>query len=92
MVTLRQPSLEIARRNTPIVSQIKAIKQQHPFWGYRQIWVYLNYHDGIVIIKKRVYRLMREHQPLVKEHRVLKPKEPRTHPNLKRHALIKSGE
>ena len=74
MVTLRQPSLAVARRNTPIVSQIKAIKQQHPFWGYRRIWAYLNYHDGIVINKKRVYRLMRHHQLLVKEHRILKAK------------------
>ena len=66
MITLRLLSLAVARRNTPIVSQIKAIKQQHLFWGYRRIWGYLNYHDGIVINKKRVYRLMRQHQLLAK--------------------------
>ena len=74
MVTLRQPSLAIARRNTPIFSHIKVIQQQHPFWGYRRIWAYLIYHDGIVINKKRVYRLMQEHQLLVKAHRILKAK------------------
>ncbi len=74
MVTLRQSSLAVARRNAGIVNKIKTIKQRHPFWGYRRIWAYLNYHDGLSINKKRVYRLMREHQLLVKDHRLLKAK------------------
>lgn len=55
----------------PILLRIQAIKQNHPLWGYRRIWAYMRYRDGIVIGKNRVYRLMKENQLLVsKKHRL----------------------
>ena len=42
------------------------MKAEHPFWGYRRIWAHLRFVDGLLINKKRVLRLMREHGLLVK--------------------------
>lgn len=64
----------VARRNKTIVSRIKAIKCDHPFWGYRRIWAHLNFIDGMTINKKRVYRLMKEHRLLVSKNTALKAK------------------
>ena len=33
---------------------------QHPSWGYRRIWAWLVYRDGLTINKKKVARIMRE--------------------------------
>lgn len=74
MVRQRRPSLQIVIKNKSVVDKIKVIKQDHPFWGYRRVWAYLSYHCQIKINKKRVYRLMTEHDLLVKEHRILKAK------------------
>ena len=74
MVKLRQPSLKVAVRNDDLLTQIKAIKLNHPFWGYRRVWAYLKYHRNIKINKKRVYRLMQVNRLLVKERRILRAK------------------
>ena len=46
--------------NTAILGRIRALKGEHPFWGYRRIWAYLKYREGLPINKKRIYRLMKE--------------------------------
>ena len=48
-----------------LIERIKAIKLEHPFWGYRRIRAWLRYRDGIVINEKRVYRIMKENSLLV---------------------------
>lgn len=58
---MRNTSDSVALRNEYLVSNVKDIKAEHPFWGYQRLWAYLRYVDGIVVNKKRVYRLMREH-------------------------------
>lgn len=69
--------------NAPLVAKLQAIKADHPFWGYRRIWAYLRYVDGLVVNKKRILRVLREHQLLVPAHRVVKacrPPRPKPRP------------
>jgi len=63
---MRGQSVSVALRNEYILKRIKDIKAEHPFWGYRRVWAYLRYIDGLIVNKKRVYRLMREHNLTVK--------------------------
>jgi transposase InsO family protein len=63
---MRRRSESVARRNQQLLNRIRDIKADHPFWGYRRMWAYLRYRDGLLINKKRVYRLMREHNLTVK--------------------------
>jgi putative transposase len=62
----RKESELTAERNAPFVERIRAIKAEHPFWGYRRIWAHLKYVDKFDINKKRVFRLMQKHELLVK--------------------------
>ena len=63
---MRKPSYSVTLRNEYVLKRIKEIKGDHPFWGYRRVWAYLRYIDGLIVNKKRVYRLMREHNLTVK--------------------------
>jgi len=63
---MRKPSYSVTLRNEYLLERIKDIKGEHPFWGYRRVWAYLRYIDGLIVNKKRVYRLMREHNLTVK--------------------------
>ena len=71
---MRRPSESVIFRNVPVVERIRQIKSDHPFWGYRRMWAYLRYVDGLVINKKRVYRLMKEHNLTVRPNHKLKAK------------------
>jgi len=62
----RKESALVAERNGPVVERIKALKAEHPFWGYRRIWAHLKYVDQLEINKKRVLRLLKKHDLLVK--------------------------
>ena len=63
---MRQESARTIERNLPILNRIREMKGEHPFWGYRRMWAYLKYVDGLEINKKRVLRLMQRHDLLVK--------------------------
>ena len=63
---MRKSSDPVALRNEYLLKRIKDIKAEHPFWGYRRVWAYLRYIDGLIVNKKRIYRLMREHNLTVK--------------------------
>ena len=69
---MRQESARIKERNLPIVERIREMKSEHPFWGYRRMWAYLKYVDGLEINKKRVLRLMQKNDLLVKPNAKLK--------------------
>ncbi len=62
----------MTERDASLLSQIQALKAEHPFWGYRRIWAYLHFVEQLPINKKRVLRVMREHNLLVKPNRQLK--------------------
>jgi len=68
---LRNQSDSVALRSEHLVSKIKDIKAEHPFWGYRRVWAYLRYVNGVVVNKKRAYRLMKENNLTVKQNQRL---------------------
>lgn len=57
--------MKIKARNKELLTQIEQLKAEHPFWGYRRIWAYLKYRQGLTINRKRIYRLMKENNLLV---------------------------
>ena len=71
---MRRRSESVTRRNRELMVRIREIKSDHPFWGYRRIWAHLRYVDSMLVNKKRVYRLMREHNLIVKPNQQLKAK------------------
>lgn len=70
----RNTSVKVAERNQEILERIQALKSDHPFWGYRRIWAHLRFVDQFPINKKRILRLMRQHDLLVKPNLRLKAK------------------
>jgi len=72
-VRRRQRSLKVEKRNESVLGRIKELKSEHPFWGYRRIWAQLTYgKDKLKINKKRVLRLLREHNLLAGSKRAFK--------------------
>jgi transposase InsO family protein len=71
---MRRRSESVAARNAPVVERIRQIKAEHPFWGYRRVWAHLRFIDSVVVNKKRVYRLMKDHNLIVKPNHKLKAK------------------
>lgn len=70
----RAKSHSVIERNQALLIHIKDIKTDHPLWGYRRVWSYLKYRQGIPVNKKRVYRLMKEQSLLVYPETRLKAK------------------
>jgi transposase InsO family protein len=59
-------ALSRANADQLLLDQIWVIKSEHPFWGYRRVWAYLRFVAGLAVNRKRVYRLLRENNLLVK--------------------------
>lgn len=76
----RQKSQSVTRRNQALLEQIKTLKTDHPLWGYRRVWSYLKYRQGISVNKKRIYRIMKEQRFLVTKNYKLKAKRHSTRP------------
>lgn len=57
--------MKVLKRNEKILSRIRDIKAEHPFWGYRRVWAYLKYRENVTLNHKRVYLLMKKHNLLV---------------------------
>ena len=49
-----------------LLEKIQVLKSEHPFWGYRRIWAYLRFVVRLPVNRKRVYRLLKENDLLVK--------------------------
>jgi len=71
MVT-RQRSLRVTQRDEQLLPRVQQLKADHPAWGYRRIWAYLKYRDGLPVNKKRIYRLLQEHRLLAHQTRRLR--------------------
>jgi putative transposase len=54
---IRKPSPKVDQRNQWLLDQIRAIKAEHPFWGYRRVWANVHDPDGRAVNDKRVLRL-----------------------------------
>ena len=52
---------------------IKALIQQNPTFGYRRIWALLYFCKGIVVNKKKIYRILKKNRWFV-HHRMVGPK------------------
>jgi transposase InsO family protein len=66
--------MKLLKEDAGILLQIQPIKSDHPFWGYRRVWAYMKYRLNQVVNKKRIYRLMKEHNLLVRPNLRLKAK------------------
>ena len=40
------------------MGKIRLIKLDHPFWGYRRVWAWLKYREGVVVNQKRIRRVL----------------------------------
>lgn len=50
-----------------LIEKIKAIKLEHPYWGYRRIRAWLRYREGILVNEKKVRRIMKRQGLMVKQ-------------------------
>jgi putative transposase len=64
----------VTQQDGHLLPRIQQLKAEHPFWGYRRIWAYLRYVEQVPVHKKRILRLMREHQLLVQPNLRLRAK------------------
>lgn len=73
-----------------MLARIHALKSEHPLWGYCRIWAHLRYVDELVVNQKRVYRLMGQHDLLVKPNQKIKAKRKssRSKPRPERQPLV----
>jgi putative transposase len=62
----RGPYAKVVERNAQLLERIRDLKAEHPFWGYRRIWAYLRYVDGLIVNQKRIYGVMKGADLLVK--------------------------
>lgn len=67
---------------------MSAICLAHPFWGYRRVWAWLKYREGLKLNKKRVYRLMKEEGLTVKQ----KPHRAKRRPQRSKPRASRPGE
>src|SRR5882762_6358753 len=74
MVT-RQRATCVTQRDQQLLPRVQQLKADHPAWGYRRIWAYLKYRDGLAVNKKRLYRLLGEHRLLAHQTRRLRANE-----------------
>lgn len=70
----RRRSAVVEESDAIVLPMIRELKASHPFWGYRRVWAYLSFVERLKINKKRVYRLLRENDLLVKGDEKLKAK------------------
>jgi len=56
-----------SNRDEVLVGRLKELRLLHPFWGYRRMTAWLNHREGLVVNRRRVYRLMRENGLVVEQ-------------------------
>jgi putative transposase len=50
----RRRSRVIEESDALVLPIIERVKAEHPFWGDRRLWTYLNFVERLIINKKRV--------------------------------------
>ena len=55
----------LALRDTELIERIKAIKADHPFWGYRRVRAWLLHRDKVLVNEKRIRRVMKQNNLMV---------------------------
>jgi putative transposase len=79
----RNASVKVAERNTELVEEIRQIKSEHPFWGYRRVWARLKYGQKLEVNRKRIQRLMKLHGMEVTKNTRLRAKRTSSRPKPK---------
>jgi len=67
-----------------LLKRIRVICGDHPFWGYRRVWAWLRFREHYQVNKKRIYRLMRQADLLVKKRPKPAKRTPRSKPKATR--------
>jgi transposase InsO family protein len=62
----------VRQRDAQLLPRLQQLKADHPAWGYRRVWAYLKYREGLPVNKKRIYRLLQEHRLLAHQMRRLR--------------------
>jgi putative transposase len=62
----------VTQRDEGLLARIQGLKAEPPCGGYRRIWAYLHFVEGLAVNKKRVLRVMRAHDLLVQPNLRLK--------------------
>jgi transposase InsO family protein len=70
----RRRSLKRIEQDQKHLIKIKELKKEHPLWGYRSVWAYLNNRKHYKIARNCVQRLMQENDLTVKPNDRLKAK------------------
>lgn len=77
---MRKKSEKVEQRNQSLLERVRELKAEHPLWGYRRVWAYLKFREGLPVNKKRIYRLMDESALLVPKDKSLRAKRYSTRP------------
>ena len=81
----RKRSCQVNNRDKDLLLSIERIKLSHPLWGYRRVWAYLKYREGLPCARNRVYRVMQENGLLCPKNKRLRatrtplPSKPKAH-------------
>jgi len=59
--------------DTALESRMKELIKKHPTFGYRRIWALLYFREGILVNKKKIYRIFGKNRWFV-QHRTITPK------------------
>ena len=65
----RARSRSRVEKDASLLTKIQAIKADHPLWGYRRVWAYLRYRNGLVVGNNTICRIMKENGLLVQKTR-----------------------
>ena len=68
----RKRSKSVIDRDNETLVHIRNVKSEHPFWGYRRVWAYLRFRQGINVSRNRIARIMSENDLMVKKNHKLK--------------------
>jgi putative transposase len=61
----RRPSSPRVPREPAWISQLHALIQQHPTFGYRRLWALLRFREGVRVNRKTIYRVLKQKRWLV---------------------------
>lgn len=74
-----QAAQRASQDDRELLELIKAIKLEHPFWGYRRVRAFAKKKLGKAVNHKRIYRLMKKHDLLVQVKHYKAKRTPQTH-------------
>lgn len=60
-------SVQKCNDDSGLLERLMEIKANHPFWGYRRAWGFLNFHLDYKVSQRKVRKLMKDHGLSLKE-------------------------